>query len=76
MHLQKDMYNITKISGGFLFNEMTYNLNEIDGAKYRVLSDSQLWVYTDQGIILFDLTCTIDGVSYTDINLFGQNLTN
>jgi hypothetical protein len=70
------MYNITKISGGFLFNEMSYNFNEVDGAKYKVLTSTQLWVYTDQGIILFDLTCTIDGVSYTDINLFGQNLTN
>jgi hypothetical protein len=70
------MYNITKISGGFSFNEMSYNFNEVDGAKYRILSDSQLWVFTNQGIILFDLTCTIDEVSYTDINLFGQNLTN
>jgi hypothetical protein len=70
------MYNITKISGGFLFNEMSYNFNEVDGAKYKVLTSTQLWVFTDQGIILFDLTCTIDGMSYTDINLFGQNLTN
>jgi hypothetical protein len=70
------MYNITKISGGFLFNEMSYNFNEVDGAKYNVLTSTQLWVYTDQGIILFDLTCTIDGVSYTDVNVFGQNLTN
>lgn len=70
------MYNITKISGGFLFNEITYNFNEVDGAKYKVLTSTQLWVYTDHGIILFDLTCTIDGVSYTDINLFGQDLTN
>lgn len=70
------MYNITKISGGFLFNEISYNFNEVDGAKYKVLTSTQLWVYTDQGIILFDLTCTIDGVTYTDINLFGQNLTN
>jgi hypothetical protein len=36
------MYNITKISGGFSFNEMSYNFNEVDGAKYRILSDSQL----------------------------------
>jgi hypothetical protein len=70
------MYNITKISGGFLFNEITYFFNEVDGAKYKVLTSTQLWVYTNQGIILFDLTCTIDGVSYTDINLFGENLTN
>jgi hypothetical protein len=70
------MYNITKISGGFLFKEMSYNFNEVDGAKYKVLTSTQLWVYTDQGIILFDLTCTIDGVSYTDVNVFGQNLTN
>ena len=76
MLLLRDMYNITKISGGFLFNEISYNFNEVDGAKYKVLTSTQLWVYTDQGIILFDLTCTIDGVTYTDINLFGQNLTN
>ena len=76
MLLLRDMYNITKISGGFLFNEMSYNFNEVDGAKYNVLTSTQLWVYTDQGIILFDLTCTIDGVSYTDVNVFGQNLTN
>ena len=76
MLLLRDMYNITKISGGFLFNEISYNFNEVDQVKYRVLSDSQLWVFTDQGIILLDLTCTIDGVTYTDINLFGQNLTN
>lgn len=70
------MYNITKISGGFLFNEINYNFNEVDGDKYKILTSTQLWVYTDQGIILFDLTCTIDGVSYTDINLFAQDLTN
>ena len=70
------MYNITKIPGGFQHQECIYLLIPINSQAYVAISQEQLHVYTDQGIILLDLTCTIDGNSYTDINMFGQELTN
>lgn len=70
------MYNITKISGGFQHQEYMYQFNPVDGQYYLAISQEQLHVYTDQGIILLDLSCTINGKSYDDIILFGQELTN
>jgi hypothetical protein len=68
------MYNITKIEGGFLYNEREYAFIEIDGLQYRIVSDTQVHIYTDYGIILFDLTCSIDGITYDNIETFINEL--
>jgi hypothetical protein len=68
------MYNITKIEGGFLYNEREYTFVEIDGLQYRIVSDTQVHIYTDYGIILFDLTCSIDEITYDNIETFINEL--
>jgi hypothetical protein len=68
------MYNITKIEGGFLYNEREYAFIEIDGLQYRIVSDTQVHIYTDYGIILFDLTCSIDEITYDNIETFINEL--
>lgn len=68
------MYNITKIEGGFLYNEREYTFIEIDGLQYRIVSDTQAHIYTDYGIILFDLTCSIDEITYDNIETFINEL--
>ena len=64
------MLNITTIENGFIFLDTEYLF---DGF-FEVISDSQCHIGTDMGVILLDLTCTIDGYEYTDINLFIQKL--
>jgi hypothetical protein len=64
------MLNIITIENGFLFNELIYLF---DG-EIEVISESQCHVTTNNGIILLDLSCTIDSVQYTDISLFVKNL--
>lgn len=60
------MLNITTIENGFTFNDTTFLFEGID----EILSETQVHVGTNQGIILLDLTCTINGAEFTDINLF------
>jgi hypothetical protein len=60
------MLNITTTQNGFELNDLTYLFEGID----EVVSNSQVHVGTNQGIILLDLTCTINEVEFTDINLF------
>lgn len=64
------MYNITKIEGGFILNSSTYQFLDIDGQYYQVVSNEQVHVYTDLGIILLDLNCSIDDEAYNDIDSF------
>jgi hypothetical protein len=64
------MYSITKIEGGFSHYDVIYQFIDIDGQYYQVISNSQTHVYTDSGIILLDLSCSIDGESYEDIDSF------
>lgn len=60
----------------------TKNRFEFDGVKYRfsdetrteIVSDSQIFAFTDKGIILLDKSCTIDGVVYDEINNFANQL--
>ncbi len=47
------------------FKESDYLLNSI-----RVLSDTQMLANTDKGIVLFDLSCTINGNSFGTIENF------
>lgn len=58
--------DIKKIPNGFIFNDVEYIFDEY----LDVISDFQVHIGTNQGIILLDLTCTIEGIEFTDINLF------
>lgn len=62
--------NITKTKNGFIFNSTEY----IFSGENDIISESQVLVGTADGVIMLDLSCTIEGQEYTDINLFVQNL--
>jgi len=47
------------------FKENDYLLNSL-----RVLSDTQIIANTDKGNVLLDLSCTINSVSFSNINDF------
>lgn len=66
------MYNIITTQNGFIFNSIEYTF---DGEN-EIISDSQVLVGTTNGLILLDLSCTINDVQFTDINLFIHTLTN
>jgi hypothetical protein len=58
--------NITTIENGFSFNDLIYLFE----GESEVISESQCLTPTNQGTILLDLSCTINDIVYTDINLF------
>lgn len=60
------MLNIKTIENGFEFNDSIYLFEGADD----IISEYQVHVGTNQGIILLDLSCTINEIEYTDINLF------
>lgn len=62
--------NITTIQNGFEFNDSSYLFE----GEIEVISESQCHVPTNQGTILLDLSCTINEVEFTDINLFIEAL--
>jgi hypothetical protein len=64
------MYNITTIQNGFIFNETQYTFE----GEIEIISESQCHVPTNEGVILLDLSCLINEVEYTDINLYVQAL--
>jgi hypothetical protein len=64
------MYNIIKIKNGFIFNDIEYifkNQNEI-------LSNSQVLISTNYGEILLDLSCSIERVTFDNIENFVTEL--
>lgn len=64
---------ITTIKNGFEFDGIEYRFN--DDLKTEIVSDSQIFAFTDKGIILLDKSCTIDGTAYRDLESFIQKLT-
>jgi hypothetical protein len=60
------MINIVIIQNGFEINESQY----IFDGEIEVISETQCHVPTNEGVILLDLSCTINGIEYTDVNLF------
>lgn len=64
------MINIVTIQNGFILNETQY----IFEGEIEIISDSQCHAPTSDGIILLDLSCTIDDVEFNDIDLFVQAL--
>jgi hypothetical protein len=72
------MNNIEKKIGGFFFHSLEYTFKDMNTeagiVSNEIVSDSQVLVGTTDGVIMLDLSCTIEGETYTDINLFIQNL--
>ena len=64
------MINIVIIQNGFEINESQY----IFDGEIEVISETQCHVPTNEGVILLDLSCLINEVEYTDINLYVQAL--
>lgn len=64
------MFNIITIKNGFIFNAVEY----IFDGEYEIISETQVHIPTYKGILLLDLSCSIDEVSYDNINLFVQAL--
>lgn len=60
------MLNLVTIPNGFIMNSSEYLFDD----EIEIISETQCHVPTDQGTILLDLSCTINDVAYTDINLF------
>ena len=70
--------NLTKIENGFEMNESPYLFVNFDhegqSVRYYNQSADQVLIGTDQGIILFDLTVSIDNVYYNTIQEFTDKL--
>jgi hypothetical protein len=66
--------NITTIKNGFNFNEIDYTFQnqETDTGfvSSEIVSDSQLLIGTNDGLTFLDLSCTINGKTFKDINEF------
>lgn len=69
------MNNIKTSEGKITFKNTDYILQKFPNdsgelVSYAIVSDSQVHIGTNKGIILFDLSCTINKETFTDINLF------
>jgi hypothetical protein len=56
---------VIKPNNIIFFKENDYILSSIE-----ILNSTQILAYTDKGNVLLDLSCTIQDVSFTDINNF------
>lgn len=70
--------NIITILNGFEFDNVNYLFQDFffenELIQYQIIGESQCHIGTDRGIILLDLSCTINEVEFTDINLFVEAL--
>ena len=64
------MINIVTIQNGFILSETQY----IFEGEIEIISESQCHAPTNFGIILLDLSCSINGIEFTDIELFVKAL--
>jgi hypothetical protein len=66
--------NIQTFKNGFNFNEINYIFQDFENEngliKYEIISDSQVLIGTDNGIIFFDLSCSINNKLYNNIDNF------
>jgi len=62
------MINITKIENGFKFFDPGIEKEKIFyyQGQYEILSPTSVHIWTDEGIIFLDLSCTIEGQSFSD----------
>lgn len=64
------MNNIVKIENGIVFNDIEYKFQSYiieeqeNEVQYEILSETQYQVGTDKGIIFFDISVTIDSLSF------------
>ncbi len=59
----------------YIFQQFdSIHTEETDLISYEIVSSSQVFVGTDRGIILLDLTFTIDDVAYNNIDEFINQL--
>lgn len=69
---------LVTIPNGYSNNGIDYLFQDFDMdgniVPYSIMSASQVLMGTDKGIILLDLSCTVNSIEYTDINLFVQAL--
>jgi hypothetical protein len=70
------MLNITKIEGGFIMNNSNYLFENFNEMPYEIISSTQVHIGTNEGVILLDLSVTINEQSFTDINVFVDFLFN
>jgi len=70
------MLNITKTEGGFVMNNSNYLFQNFNELSYEIISPSQVHIGTNEGVILLDLSVTINEQSFTDINDFVNYLYN
>ena len=64
------MFDVKTIKNGFVFLSAEY----IFDSALEIVSESQCHASTNQGTILLDLSCTINGTQFTDINNFIEAL--
>lgn len=64
--------NILTTESGFKLNNSVYSW--ADTTHTEIICDRQTYAFTTEAILLLDLSCTINGITYTDINEFVQNL--
>jgi hypothetical protein len=68
------MNNIVKIENGIVFNNIEYKFQSyvIDEQnteiQYEILDETQYQIGTDNGIIFFDITTTIDNLNFETSN--------
>ena len=60
------MLNLTTISNGFIMNELEYTFE----GEAEILNETQAHVPTDKGVILCDITMSINEETYENINDF------
>lgn len=68
------MYNLQKIENGFEFEGNQFEFIEIDENQYNIISDTQVHIYTDMGIILLDLNVAIEYRIFDSITEFINEL--
>lgn len=66
------MLNITKTATGFIFKNTEYSFESFiaeegqEPVNSLELNNTQFLIGTDKGVLLFDVSVTIEGVSYED----------
>jgi len=72
--------NIKTTDNGFIFKDINYNFTECiyDNRiiSNEIISDNQLLIGTNEGLIFLDLTCSINDKFYININEFLKALNN
>ena len=72
------MNNITTIESGFMLHDGTYLFQQWDDngvlIDEKIMSDTQVLVGTNNGVLLLDLSQTINGLTYVNIDEFINNL--